>query len=449
MNFIQQLEGKKCLVLGAGVTGRAVQKALLNFGAKSVVFDEKPSNDDAVVNHVPEKIELAIVSPGWRLDHPVIKQLEINKVQIISEIDFAWEVKNVLAPTQKWIALTGTNGKTTTIQMIESIFNQSGIKGRTCGNVGISVIEAVCTSEKMDFLAIELSSFQIEWSNLARFEAIALLNISEDHIDWHGSYEKYVQAKLKLVKLAKIVIANKSDHELSIRLKNSQVIWYSLTTPAPGELGLVEEILVDRAFGGSPDKAHEIATLADINPPAPHNVSNALAAAALMLTIGSDYAGIKKGLLSFIPDHHRMELVLEKDEIKWIDDSKATNADAAAASLLSNFNVIWIAGGLAKGANMDSLLAKCIDRIKIAILIGTDRGSIETAINKYSKSIKIEKIDKKTDSISFMNEIVKYAKSVAQPGDTVLLAPACASMDQFRSYAERGELFAAAVKRYA
>ena len=134
--------------------------------------------------------------------------------------------------------------------MIESIFNQSGIKGRTCGNVGISVIEAVCTSEKMDFLAIELSSFQIEWSNLARFEAIALLNISEDHIDWHGSYEKYVQAKLKLVKLAKIVIANKSDHELSIRLKNSQVIWYSLTTPAPGELGLVEEILVDRAFGG-------------------------------------------------------------------------------------------------------------------------------------------------------------------------------------------------------
>ena len=449
MNFIQQLEGKKCLVLGAGVTGRAVQKALLNFGAKSVVFDEKPSNDDAVVNHVPEKIELAIVSPGWRLDHPVIKQLEINKVQIISEIDFAWEVKNVLAPTQKWIALTGTNGKTTTIQMIESIFNQSGIKGRTCGNVGISVIEAVCTSEKMDFLAIELSSFQIEWSNLARFEAIALLNISEDHIDWHGSYEKYVQAKLKLVKLAKIVIANKSDHELSIRLKNSQVIWYSLTTPAPGELGLVEEILVDRAFGGSPDKAHEIATLADINPPAPHNVSNALAAAALMLTIGSDYAGIKKGLLSFIPDHHRMELVIEKDGVKWIDDSKATNADAAAASLLSNFNVIWIAGGLAKGANMDSLLAKCIDRIKIAILIGTDRGSIETAINKYSKSIKIEKIDKKTDSISFMNEIVKYAKSVAQPGDTVLLAPACASMDQFRSYAERGELFAAAVKRYA
>lgn len=448
MNFIQQLEGKKCLVLGAGVTGSAVQKALLNFGAKSVVFDEKPTNDDAVVHQVPEKIEMAIVSPGWRLDLPVIKQLEIKKVQIMSEIDFAWEVKKVLAPTQKWIALTGTNGKTTTIQMIESIFNQSGIKGRTCGNVGTSVVEAVCKSEKMDFLAIELSSFQIEWSNLARFEAIAFLNISEDHIDWHGSFEKYVQAKLKLVKLAKIVIANKSDHELSIRLKNSQVIWYSLTTPAPGELGLVEEILVDRAFGGSSEKAHEIATLADINPPAPHTVSNALAAAALMLTIWADYAGIKKGLLSFIPDHHRMELVIEKDGVKWIDDSKATNPHAAAASLLSNFNVIWIAGGLTKGANMDSLLAKCANRIKIAILIGTDRGLIETAINKHSKSIKIEQIDKTTDSTTFMDEIVKYAKSVAQPGDTVLLAPACASMDQFRSYAERGELFAAAVKRY-
>jgi UDP-N-acetylmuramoylalanine--D-glutamate ligase len=367
----------------------------------------------------------------------------------MSEIDFAWEVKNVLAPTQKWIALTGTNGKTTTVQMIESIFKRSGIKGRTCGNVSSTVIEAVCRPEKIDFLAIELSSFQIEWSNQAKFEAIALLNISEDHLDWHGSFENYVQAKLKLIKLAKIVVANKSDDELSIRLKNSKVIWYSLNTPAPGELGLVEDILVDRAFGGSEEKAHEIATLADINPPVPHNVSNALAAAALMLSIGADYDVIKLGLSSFTPDHHRMELVIEKDGVKWIDDSKATNPHAAAASLLSNFNVIWIAGGLAKGANMDKLLAQVAKRIKIAILIGADRELIDKAITKNSKSIKIERINKTTNSASFMDEIVKYAKSVAQAGDTVLLAPACASTDQFTSYAERGELFATAVRRYA
>ena len=449
MNFIQELKGKKCLVVGAGVTGNAVDKALKSFSANSIIFDEKAPVNESVVNKVPDDIQLVVVSPGWRLDHPIFKQLKKPEVKIMSEIDFAWEVKKVLAPNQRWIALTGTNGKTTTIQMIESIFEKAGIKGKSCGNVGSTVIEAVCGQVQLDYLALELSSFQIEWSNQANFEAIAILNISEDHLDWHGNFENYVKAKLKLAKLAKIVIANKSDQEVAMRLKDSQVIWYSLLTPAQGELGLVEDILVDRAFGGSKDKAHEIATLADINPAVPHNVSNALAAAALMLTIGTDYDSIKKGLASFTPDHHRMELVIEKDGVKWIDDSKATNPHAAAASLLSNFNVIWIAGGLAKGANMDQLLSQCVKRIKSAILIGTDRELIAQAISKNSKSIEIRRIDKITDSPTLMSEVVKYAKSVAQPGDTVLLAPACASMDQFNSYAERGELFSAAVRRYA
>ena len=449
MNFIEKLKDRNCLVIGAGITGMAVRKALVGFGAKVDIFDEKKSSQSGVSNTIPDEIDLAVVSPGWRLDHQIIKDLRKSGVRIISEIDFAWEVKNVLAPNQKWIALTGTNGKTTTIKMVESIFNSANIKGKACGNVGETVIEAVLRQEPFDYLALELSSFQIEWSNTAKFEAIALLNISEDHIDWHGTYEKYIEAKLKLITQSKVVIANKSDSVLATKLKNKEVIWFSLSTPSKGELGLVEDLLVDRAFTDSMDHANEIAELGDVKPSVPHNVSNALAAAALALAIGIDNKDIKTGLSNFTPDHHRMELVLEVNNVKWIDDSKATNPHAAIASLLSNFNIIWIAGGLAKGANMDELVQKCSNRMKSVLLIGEDKELIANTFVKLSKSVSIKKFEKSTDSKQLMLEVVSYAKRIAVPGDTVLLAPACASMDQFASYVERGELFAAAVRELA
>jgi UDP-N-acetylmuramoylalanine--D-glutamate ligase len=449
MNFIEKLKDRNCLVIGAGITGMAVRKALVGFGAKVDIFDEKKSSQSGVSNTIPDEIDLAVVSPGWRLDHQIIKDLRKSGVRIISEIDFAWEVKNVLAPNQKWIALTGTNGKTTTIKMVESIFNSANIKGKACGNVGETVIEAVLRQEPFDYLALELSSFQIEWSNTAKFEAIALLNISEDHIDWHGTYEKYIEAKLKLSTQSKVVIANKSDSVLATKLKNKEVIWFSLSTPSKGELGLVEGLLVDRAFTDSMDHANEIAELGDVKPSVPHNVSNALAAAALALAIGIDNKDIKTGLSNFTPDHHRMELVLEVNNVKWIDDSKATNPHAAIASLLSNFNIIWIAGGLAKGANMDELVQKCSNRMKSVLLIGEDKELIANTFVKLSKSVSIKKFEKSTDSKQLMLEVVSYAKRIAVPGDTVLLAPACASMDQFASYVERGELFAAAVRELA
>ena len=449
MNFIKQLEGKNCLVIGAGVTGRSVHKALLRYGAVSILFDENISNHRDVVSQIPTNIELAIVSPGWRQDHKVLNALRESGAEIMSEIDFAWKVKQEIAPNQKWIALTGTNGKTTTIKMVESIFESANINGKACGNVGQTVIDSVCQEKPLDYLALELSSFQIQWSNFAKYEAIALLNISEDHIDWHGSFENYVGAKLKLADHSKLVIANKTDPELSIRLTNSAVIWYSLGTPAPGELGIVENLLIDRAFSQSVSNAHEIAELSDIFPSVPHNVSNALAASALALSIGVSYEYIRDGLKKFKPDHHRMELVLEKDKVRWIDDSKATNPHAAIASILSNFNVIWIAGGLAKGASMDELAKRCIDRIKAVILIGEDRELIAQSLQSVSKNIYLNRIDKLDSAKQLMFDVVRQAKELAQPGDTVLLAPACASMDQFTSYTERGELFQSAVKELA
>ena len=169
MSFVTELSGKSCLVIGAGVTGRAVHEALLSFGAISKIFDEKVTEKSDVINELPKGIELAIVSPGWKIDHPVILKLKSTGTEVIGEIDFAWKIKQVLAPNQKWIALTGTNGKTTTIKMVESIFKAAKVNGVACGNVGHTVIASVCSAQPFEYLAIELSSFQIQWSELPKY----------------------------------------------------------------------------------------------------------------------------------------------------------------------------------------------------------------------------------------------------------------------------------------
>jgi UDP-N-acetylmuramoylalanine--D-glutamate ligase len=449
MSYVSELAGKKCLVLGAGVTGQAVDKALKKFGAISYLFDEKPNLKLNIIDQIPQEIDLAVVSPGWRGDHPVITKLISLGIEIIGEIDFAWKIKEVIAPHQKWVALTGTNGKTTTIKMVESIFRSAEINGAACGNVGQTVIESVTREPAFDYLALELSSFQIHWSELPKYESVAILNIAEDHIDWHGNFDQYAQAKLKLLTQAKKSFVNKSDKLLSNKVKSGSVIWFSLDTPQPGELGVVENLLIDRAFSPSPSQANEISELVDITPTVPHNIMNALAASAIALSIGIKYHLIKDGLKNFSTDHHRMELVLSKDGINWVDDSKATNPHAAIASLLSYFNVIWIAGGLAKGASMDDLAKRTASRIKFIILIGQDRERIAQAFAQYSPATQLVRVEQLSDAKQLMHDVVAQARKVAKSGDTVLLAPACASMDQFESYVERGQLFAQAVRDLA
>ena len=446
MSYVSELSGKKCLVIGAGVTGQAVDKALKKFGATSYLFDEKTNSNLNVIDQIPQGIDFAVVSPGWRADHPVVLNLKNLGVEIIGEVDFAWRIKEVIAPSQKWVALTGTNGKTTTIKMVESIFKSAKINGAACGNVGQTVIESVMQEPALDYLALELSSFQIHWSELPKYESVALLNIAEDHIDWHGNFDNYAQAKLKLLKQAKKSFVNKSDKVLSTKVQGGSVIWFSLDTPQPGELGVVENLLIDRAFSPSPSEANEISELVDITPTVPHNIMNALAASALALSLGVKYQAIKDGLKNFSTDHHRMELVLNKDEINWVDDSKATNPHAAIASLLSYFNVIWIAGGLAKGASMDELAKRAGSRIKSIILIGQDREIIAQAFALHSPTTELVRVDQSGDAKQLMKDVVAQAKKNAKSGDTVLLAPACASMDQFDSYVERGQLFVQAIK---
>jgi len=448
-NFIDSLKGAKCILFGAGVTGAPTLDYLKSKGATVISVDEKVQGDG--IKHTLEKkdlvgVGLAIVSPGWRVDHPLISLVREAGIEMISEIDLAWKVKQQICPNQRWIALTGTNGKTTTVQMLESMLIESGINAKACGNLGYTAIEAVVNS-RADILALELSSFQLEWSNLAHFEAGAILNIAEDHIDWHQSFENYLAAKLKISQLADLVILNKDDQHLAKNGKtlSKPITWISLQVPSKGEIGLVENLIVDRAF--IKDDAEALFEISDVTPSVGHNVSNAMAAATLARSVGAKSDAIANALRNFKLDHHRLEMVHKSGGITFINDSKATNPHAAIAALYSQMESIWIAGGLAKGAAMDELAQRCKNRIKAAILIGSDAPIIKEALLKQAPNLAIYTTDLNLKGMDVMRSVMSIVKEIAVSGDVVLLAPACASMDQFKNYADRGESFTAAAKQ--
>ena len=451
---------KKIFILGAGVTGLACAQSLKSRDAHITLIDDSITQVDGfevVPTSSVTKIDCdyLLISPGWKESHPLIAQAMKSDVQLINEIDLAWEIHQERSPGQKWIALTGTNGKTTTVEMTAAALRAGGLHAVACGNVGKTVIECVDSNENFDALVLELSSFQLHWLKRAEFLSCAILNIADDHTDWHGTFDSYASAKISILDRSLTAILNGDDKEVVSRTShwNGRKVFYSLDTPKPGEIGLVEELLVDRAFVPDPQEASMIAELIEIKPTVPHNVSNALAAAGLARTLGVAHEKIREALTQFTPGRHRIEVIAEKDGITWIDDSKATNPHAAEASILSALSVIWLAGGLAKGADVASLVARVHPRIKKVITFGADRKLFTTAFAEHAPHIEVLEIEPPSDymrggeSNSFMEEIIRHAQIVATDGDTVLLAPACASMDQFISYADRGDRFAAALRK--
>ena len=449
---------KKVLILGAGVTGVAVARALSKRGAKVSLADDAVTEVTGFSVSPTDKFSASefdalLVSPGWKSDHRLITDAEKSGVQLWNEVDLAWKLRAELVPNQRWIALTGTNGKTTTVEMAAAMLREGGISAVACGNVGTTVIESVESSEKYDVLVLELSSFQLHWIREAIFEAAAILNIAQDHLDWHGGFNQYAAAKIAILDRASAGILNGDDPEVVSRVTHWQgrKVFFSLDTPGPGEIGVVEELLVDRAFVSDPQEAAMIAEIIDVTPTVPHNVANALAAAGLARAIGISHESIRLALQKFKLGRHRIEIVFSSNEVNWINDSKATNPHAAAASLMSTLSAIWIAGGLAKGAEMADLIKRCKSRIKVAILIGADRELIATELRENAPDVEIVYVDAPSSYVkggadnSLMEAVVSAAKARAVAGDTVLLAPACASMDQFLSYADRGERFTKAV----
>jgi len=454
------LSGESVLILGAGVTGIAVARSLSAKGASILFADDQVETVEGFKVLKSDQIEVdgfsfIVISPGWKESHLLIVKAQAAGIRLVNEIDLAWSFRAELVPGQKWIALTGTNGKTTTVEMAAAMLRAGGVSAIACGNVGTTVIESVESSEKYEVLVLELSSFQLHWLKEASFVAAAILNIAHDHLDWHGSFTEYARVKGSILDRTSTGIFNSADLEVVNQAAHWQgrKVFFSLDTPAPGEIGVVEDLLVDRAFVSDPQEAAMLAEVIDVKPTVPHNVANALAAAGLVRALGVIPEAVRSALQEFSLGRHRIEEVANVNGVSWVNDSKATNPHATAASLNSALSSIWIAGGLAKGSEMRELIAKCKSRIKVAILIGADRELIADELRMQAPEIEIVYIDAPstyqrggTDN-SLMEAVVSAAAERAKSGDRVLLAPACASMDQFISYSDRGDRIAAAVKK--
>ena len=205
---------KRFLVLGAGVTGSAVARSLqARGGVVSIADDHAPGAikpESVTIN----EFDAVVISPGWRQDHPLVIKVLASDLEILNEIDLAWQIRGEVAPEQKWLALTGTNGKTTTVEMTAKILQTAGLKAVACGNVGDTVIEAVDRSEPYEYLVLELSSFQLHWAKQAQFVSSAILNIADDHLDWHGSFDAYAAAKFSILDRSQIAVLNADDGEV-------------------------------------------------------------------------------------------------------------------------------------------------------------------------------------------------------------------------------------------
>jgi UDP-N-acetylmuramoylalanine--D-glutamate ligase len=310
-------------------------------------------------------------------------------------------------------------------------------------------------------LAVEVSSFQLHWTSTVEFLSGALLNIAPDHLDWHGSLDAYAADKALVWRSDWYALYNADDPlvaAMAQRVADRQD--FSLDPTADHCFGLAGDSLVDRCIGTSPGEAAprvgggvELARVSDIPVPGPHNVANALAAAALARALESASGGrwvvplraVRDGLRAFRPDPHRIDLVASVDGVDYVDDSKATNAHAAAASLAAFRPVVWIAGGLAKGAEFGELVADAAERLRGVVLLGRDRALIADALARHAPQVPV--VDVPATDTGSMDDVVRAARGLARPGDTVLLAPACASMDMFTDYGQRGDAFAAAVRR--
>jgi UDP-N-acetylmuramoylalanine--D-glutamate ligase len=442
------LGGRRVLVCGVGVAGSSATRALLACGAHVELTALAPAPSVAALVEAgahwrgpldtpPADVDLVVVSPGLRPHDPLLRAAAGRGLPVWGEAELAWRLRR--APAAPWLALTGTNGKTTTVHMLESMLRAAGLRARAVGNVGEPLIDAVLADPPYEVLAVELSSQQLHFAPSIAPAAGALLNLAPDHLDWHGSLAAYEQAKT-VVWQAATAIGNADDPRVA-RLLPAGGVTFTIAEPAPGQLGVRDGALVSRAFG---DDEVQLAGVDEVRPPGRHNVANALAAAALARSFAVPAAAIARGLREFVPDPHRNALVGEWRGVRWVDDSKATNPHAAQASLSAAASVVWVAGGQLKGVAVDELVAGVADRLRAAVLLGQDRALVAAALARHAPDVPVFVVHTADDGA--MTEVVHAAAGFARPGDTVLLAPAAASYDMFANYGARGDAFAAAAR---
>jgi UDP-N-acetylmuramoylalanine--D-glutamate ligase len=471
----------RVVVAGFGVSGYAAADNLTFLGAQVTALDESQAGDRVeraalleslgatirlgagATATLPDDVDLVVTSPGWAPSAPLLAQALERGIPVWGEVELAWRLRDPAAPAP-WLAVTGTNGKTTTVRMLEAMLRAAGLRAVACGNVGLPIVEAVMDPEPYDVLAVELSSFQLHWTHSVQAESSVVLNVAEDHLDWYAGPDgmrDYARDKGRIYDgVSTACVYNVADPVTEQLVRDAEVqegaraIGFTLGTPSVGMLGIVDDVLADRAFvDDRQNSAAELCTLDDLATTAPHFVADALAAAALARSHGVAPVHVRQALRDFRPDGHRIAEVAALDGVTWIDDSKATNPHAALASLRGYDPVVWIAGGLAKGATFDDLVTEVRGRLRGVVLLGRDAAVVREALERHAPDVPVIEVGdgetgSKIDVVAPMDRVVAEAAALARPGDTVLLAPGCASMDMFADYGARGDAFAEAVHRW-
>lgn len=454
----------RATVAGLGRSGFAAADALLRVGAQVEVIDasagpvlrERAQVLDALGAVVRLEADaeyvvtgdLLIPSPGLPPHHAWI--VGARTPVVWSGEQLAWQLRPGGVP---WLTVTGTNGKTTTVRIVDALLRAGGHRSTAVGNIGTPLVEAVFADPVPDVLVVELSSFQLHFTPRIAAHSSALLNIADDHLDWHGSRAAYAAAKARIYRGTEHTIVYNHDAPETERMaeeadvvEGCRAVGFTLGVPDRAMLGVVDGMLVDRAFVAERQThAVEIIAAADLQLPGAHNVLNVLAATALARSYGVAIADIAGALTSVRLDDHRGELVAVVRGVRFVDNSKATNVHAADVALSAEEHVVWIAGGLAKGGRFDDLVRRHRGRLRAVVLLGEDRDLIADALGRHAPEVPVLEVpDGETDP---MDHAVQTAAAVAAPHDTVLLAPACASMDQFTDYQARGRAFTGAVAR--
>lgn len=456
------------LVLGLGKSGFSVADTLVELKVATTVVgrdaDPKlvelleiigskfiPDESVQVLERVG-KFDFVVVSPGFDPRHPLVTHLTQLGIPLVTDIDLAWHLRDKSQQVAKWIVVTGTNGKTTVCELTSAMIAADGLRAIACGNIGVPILDAIRDPEGFDFLVVELSSFQLHYLHEIHPIASAFLNIAEDHYDWHDGAENYFHAKAKIYNGTQLaIIFNEQDKKTFEAAQQADVeegcrgIAFSLFSPQRSAVGYVEEVLVDRAFlENRAEEAIELATVEDIAQiaePSPHLLANVAASAALARAADVSPAAIRRALNTFRLSPHRNQLISEISGVRFVNDSKATNPHAADSSLRSYDSVVWIVGGLLKGTSPKDLITAHANRLRGAVLLGSDTAELQRLFSELLPNLPVRVIS--GDSV--MEKAVQQAAELAEPGDVVLLAPAAASMDQFKDYADRGNQFISAV----
>ncbi|MCI1983176.1 MAG: UDP-N-acetylmuramoyl-L-alanine--D-glutamate ligase [Bifidobacteriaceae bacterium] len=461
------------LVAGLGISGRSVESILSDHGVRTISVDER--NGDADRNSFDdlpwEDITLVVTSPGFPPATAFLQEAASRAIPVWSEVEFAWRTRVSSTKTgapAPWIGITGTNGKTTTTEMTSAILNAAGLKVPAVGNIGEPVSRSVLDPTN-DGLTVELSSFALHFTQSLALDVAIWTNVAADHLDWHGGFAKYAADKSKVFTHAsRAIIYNADDDTVARYAATAPVapgclkVGFTLGEPEVGQIGVVDGWMVDRSElsvhlpdvdGGLLVSLKSLSNLSEPNGAVyPHLLADCMAATAAALAMKVPLADIRATLSSFTLDAHRIQLVesyVPTDNsaaapIRFIDDSKATNAHAAAASLSSfaDDSVVWIAGGLAKGARFEDLIASQRHVMKAAVLIGVDQDPFLQAFSASAPDLPVTRISPSDSKADVMRDAIDAAMKYATPGTVVLMAPATASMDQFTSYVDRGNQFA-------